>query len=124
MFIGFDCGTQGTKAIVLDEDGQALGRGNAARALIERDSDAREQHPLWGAATVAAARVALNEARLPGGEIRRVGVPGQQHGPVAPDGVGTVIRPAKPWNDAETAPENDRSFGGPAAPTPLSAQAS
>ncbi|MBP0650389.1 hypothetical protein J8J40_25410, partial [Mycobacterium tuberculosis] len=48
MFIGVDCGTQGTKALVVDEAGRVFGRGHATHGLIERDSGAREQHPsIW-----------------------------------------------------------------------------
>jgi sugar (pentulose or hexulose) kinase len=38
-----------------------------------------------------------------------------QHGLVVLDAAGTAIRPAKPWNDTETAPDNERlaaAFGG------------
>ncbi|TFW37393.1 hypothetical protein, partial [Pseudomonas fluorescens] len=35
LFLGIDCGTQGTKAIVLDAvSGQVLGQGAAAHKLI------------------------------------------------------------------------------------------
>jgi hypothetical protein len=46
-FLGIDCGTQGTKALVVDRDGVARGRGYAKHALIERESGAREQQPQW-----------------------------------------------------------------------------
>lgn len=119
MFIGVDCGTQGTKALVIDEDGRVHGRGHAAHSLIERDSGAREQHPsIWVEAMVAAVRMALGEAGVPADAIRCLGVSGQQHGLAVLDAAGTVIRPAKLWNDTETAPDNERlvaALGGPAA---------
>jgi xylulokinase len=119
MFIGVDCGTQGTKALVLDENGRVHGRGHAAHTLIERDSGAREQHPsIWVEAMVAAVRMALAEAAAPAEAIRCIGVSGQQHGLVVLDSAGAVIRPAKLWNDTETAPDNERivaALGGPAA---------
>ena len=95
------------------------GRGHAAHSLIERDSGAREQHPsIWVDAMIAAVRMALAEAALPAEAIKCLGVSGQQHGLAALDADGTVIRPAKLWNDTETAPDNERlvaAFGGPAA---------
>lgn len=119
MFIGVDCGTQGTKALVIDANGQVRGRGHAAHSLIERDSGAREQHPsIWVEAMVAAVRMALAEAAVPAKEIRCLGISGQQHGLVVLDAAGSVIRPAKLWNDTETAPDNERivaALGGPSA---------
>ena len=47
MYLGVDCGTQGTKSLLIDEEGVALGRGYAPHALIERESGAREQEPQW-----------------------------------------------------------------------------
>jgi xylulokinase len=42
MFLGIDCGTQGTKALLIDEQGTPLGRGYARHALIEGRNGARE----------------------------------------------------------------------------------
>jgi xylulokinase len=50
------------------------------------------------------------------GQVRAIGVSGQQHGLVVLDESLRVIRPAKLWNDTETAPENEELlalFGGP-----------
>jgi xylulokinase len=66
---------------------------------------------------VASVRMALNRSALPAGEIRRIGVSGQQHGLVVLDAAGTAIRPAEPSNDTKTAPDDERrvaAFGGPA----------
>jgi xylulokinase len=105
MFLGIDCGTQGTKALLLDADGTPVGRGYAPHRLIERATGAREQEPAWW---VDALREAVRQAMLsaPGAEVLAVGVSGQQHGLVVLDEQLAVIRPAKLWNDTETAPEN------------------
>jgi len=119
MFIGVDCGTQGTKALVVDAAGRVLGRGHATHVLIERDSGAREQHPsIWVDAMIASVRMALAEAAVPGDAIRAIGISGQQHGLVVLDKAGAVIRPAKLWCDTETAPDNEHlvaGLGGPKA---------
>lgn len=119
MYLGIDCGTQGTKALVLTKDGQVLGQGHAVHRLIERDNGAREQDPRWWvAAMVTAVRQALDRASVAGNQIRALGISGQQHGLVALDETGAPIRPAKLWNDTETAPENAElvaRLGGPAA---------
>ena len=36
---------------------------------------------------------------------RAIAVAGQQHGMVVLDGAGRVVRPAKLWNDTESAPD-------------------
>jgi xylulokinase len=105
MYLGVDCGTQGTKALLIDEEGRPLGRGYARHALIERTNGAREQEPAWW---VEALKVAVKEAlaQVPGAKVNALGVSGQQHGLVVLDEAKTVIRPAKLWNDTETAPQN------------------
>jgi xylulokinase len=104
-YLGIDCGTQGTKALVMDRDGNALGRGHATHALVEKPSGAREQEPAWW---VEALQTAIKQA-LTGVDptsVRAIGVSGQQHGLVVLDENRNVIRPAKLWNDTETAPQN------------------
>ena len=115
MYLGIDCGTQGTKALLLDDNGKALGRGYSPHALVEGASGAREQDPAWW---VEALRQAVTLALSSAGNavtVRALGVSGQQHGLVILDENLAVIRPAKLWNDTETAPQNsaliDR-FGG------------
>ena len=107
VYLGIDCGTQGTKALLVDERGRALGRGYARHDLVERASGAREQEPAWWvAALVSAVRQALQGAPQDV-RVRAVGVSGQQHGLVVLDERNEVIRPAKLWNDTETAAQNE-----------------
>jgi len=110
MFLGIDCGTQGTKAIVLDAvSGKVLGQGSAAHSMISGANGRREQDvQQWLAAFEQATREALIQADISGAEIQGIGVSGQQHGLVLLDSQGQVLRPAKLWCDTETAPENDR----------------
>ena len=118
MYLGIDCGTQGTKALLIDDSGKALGRGYSPHALIERASGAREQDPAWWVdALRQAVALALQAPAEPSG-VRALGVSGQQHGLVILDQNLQVIRPAKLWNDTETAPQNSaliKRFGGRAA---------
>lgn len=104
-FLGIDCGTQGTKALIIDSDGNALGQGYAPHQLIERPTGAREQDPAWW---VEALRTAVRQAlsTTDPKAVAAIGVSGQQHGLVILDEQLQVIRPAKLWNDTETAPEN------------------
>ncbi|WLQ16455.1 xylulokinase [Hahella aquimaris] len=108
MYVGVDCGTQGTKVVVLDPEREViLGEGYAPHALISDANGRREQHPEWWTqAFVASYRQALERAGIDSRGIRAIGVSGQQHGLVALDRHGEVIRPAKLWCDTETAPQN------------------
>lgn len=110
MYLGIDCGTQGTKALILDATtGQVRGRGSAAHTLVSEANGRREQDPAqWVDALIAASRAALAQAGIAGSQVKGVGVSGQQHGLVLLGAEGQVLRPAKLWCDTETAPENDR----------------
>ena len=114
MFLGIDCGTQGTKAVIADGDGHVLGRGYAKHALIERPTGAREQEPVWW---IEAAKTAILQAGATTSpqQVLSMSVSGQQHGLVVLDENKAVIRPAKLWNDTETSPQNQQLvdlFGG------------
>ncbi len=118
MFLGIDCGTQGTKALLVDADGVAHGRGYARHALIEDASGAREQRPEWWVQALRQAVKAALAQGASGEQVVGLGVSGQQHGLVVLDEEGEVIRPAKLWNDTETAPQNAlliERLGGPEA---------
>lgn len=117
MFLGIDCGTQASKALLVDEEGRSLGRGYAKHPLIERESGAREQEPQWWVhALKQSVLQALGGSRhVP---VLAIGVSGQQHGLVVLDEELRVIRPAKLWNDTETAEQNSalvERLGGPSA---------
>src|SRR2546427_10087212 len=77
---------------------------------------AKEQHPhTWRDATARAIRQALKAAKAGAAEVKAIGVSGQQHGFVALDKAGQVIRPAKLWCDTSTAAECEeimRKLGG------------
>lgn len=110
LFLGIDCGTQGTKALILDaRSGKVLGQGAAAHSLISAANGRREQDPAqWLEALTLATRLALLAANVSGQEILGIGVSGQQHGLVLLDEQGQVLRPAKLWCDTETSAENQR----------------
>lgn len=114
LFLGIDCGTQGTKAIVADQEGKIYGRGYARHQLIELPNGAREQNPQWWIdAMVISVRSAVQN--LDASQIVALSVSGQQHGLVVMDESHAVLRPAKLWNDTQTAPENEeiiRLLGG------------
>ena len=117
LWLGLDVGTQGTKALLVDVEGegQILGSGAAAYGLIEGlPAGHMEQHPsTWIAAIQAAVQAALaDSARAAGASaeeaaqrVKGIGVSGQQHGAVLLDGNHGPVRAAKLWCDTSTAKE-------------------
>ncbi len=118
LVIGIDSGTQSTKALVFDVRAKkVIGTGSVKYDLLPNlPAGAKEQHPhTWRDATAKAIKQALKAAGATAGEVRAIGVSGQQHGFVPLDKNGDVIRPAKLWCDTATAAECDeimRSVGG------------
>lgn len=110
LYLGIDCGTQGTKALVLDsQSGQVLGLGTGAHTLIQGENGRREQDTgQWLEALQIATRQALDNAGVSGLQIQGIGVSGQQHGLVLLDADGNVLRPAKLWCDTESSAENQQ----------------
>jgi len=92
LFLGFDVGTQGTKALVIDgARSEVVARASRGYGLLPGLPPGHmEQHPdTWLEAVAATGREVL----------------GQQHGCVVLDGAGQVVRPAKLWCDTATAAE-------------------
>ncbi len=110
MYLGIDCGTQGTKAVLFDpKSGQVIGRGHSPHELIVNTNGRREQNAAWW---IDALKVAVAGAIKSSGrsacDVAAIAVSGQHHGLVMLDGDGRVLRDVKLWNDTETAEENDR----------------
>lgn len=120
LLIGIDSGTQSTKALVVDaKSGKVLGEASEAYDLIPNlPAGAKEQDPeTWRKATANSIRKALKTAKAKAGEVRAIGISGQQHGFVPLDKKGKVIRPAKLWCDTSTIAECEeitRQLGGSA----------
>ena len=103
-YLGIDCGTQSTKAVLRDPStGAVLAVGRASHELIERGDGTSEQDPSWWVdALQIAVRDAMRDERV---EVSGIGVSGQQHGLVVLDALGRPVRAAKLWNDTSTAAE-------------------
>src|SRR5687767_8170801 len=106
LFLGFDVGTQGTKALLVDAERTAIvARAHTSYGLLPGLPPGHaEQHPdTWIDAVRSTARVVLRG--VDPSRVAGVGVAGQQHGCVVLDERGAVIRPAKLWCDTATAAE-------------------
>ncbi len=111
LLVGIDSGTQSTKALVVDaKNGKVLGNASESYDLIPNlPPGAKEQDPaVWIKATRNSIRKALKQAGVRAGEVKAIGVSGQQHGFVPLDATGEVIRPAKLWCDTSTSAECDQ----------------
>ncbi len=120
IFLGMDCGTQSTKTIAFDfEAGRLI--ASAARAcgfVPGLPPGAMEQNPGdWVVAADETIREVLGQLGARKSDVRGIGVSGQQHGLVALDAAGEVVRPAKLWCDTTTAAQCraiEDHFGGAA----------
>lgn len=102
--LGIDIGTSGTKALIMNEEGRALGSGTVDYPLSTPQPGWAEQNPEdWWRATVAAIRAACERAQVAPEAIAGVGLSGQMHGSVFLDEDGQVLRPAILWCDQRTA---------------------
>jgi len=119
IYLGIDCGTQGTKTVALDGDTGKIVASSTQNydVLPGLPPGYAEQHPAtWAAAmdfTVSEVLKLLGDRRR---KVAGIGVSGQQHGFVALDAQAQVIRPAKLWCDTSTVEECNlfrEHFGGP-----------
>ncbi|HYY09781.1 MAG TPA: FGGY family carbohydrate kinase, partial [Kineosporiaceae bacterium] len=94
LVAGVDSSTQSCKVVIRDADsGELVRQGRAGHP------EGTEVHPdAWWAALEQAAAAAGGLA-----DVSAVAVGGQQHGMVALDESGRVVRPALLWNDTRSA---------------------
>ncbi len=100
LVAGVDSSTSACKVQVRDADtGELVASGRAPHPPTTPPRS--EQHPAdWWAAFEAALRPDRGLSRP-----AAIAVGGQQHGLVVLDDAGEVLRPAKLWNDTESAPD-------------------
>jgi len=120
LYMGIDSGTQGTKAVIFDQASSTIiAESYHAHELLQDNEGTREQEPAWwidSCETIIAE--VLKHPDVDPGDIRAIGVSGQQHGFVPLDQAGNVIRAAKLWCDTATTVQSEtitRRVGGPAA---------
>jgi xylulokinase len=102
--IGIDIGTTGTKAVLIDAAGAVRARSTHEYPLHTPRPGWAEQDPTdWWRAAVAAIGDVMRSSGLRPGEIKGLGLSGQQHGSVFLDADGEVIREALLWCDQRTA---------------------
>ena len=107
-FLGIDVSTTGSKALLVDENGQVISTAVAPHTLQTPKPLWSEQDPReWWQASAKAVRAVLKQAGVSGESVQAVGLTGQMHGLVLLDGQGQVLRPAILWNDQRTQAQCD-----------------
>ncbi len=102
LVLGVDSSTQSTKVELRDaDDGRLIAAGRAPHPPTVPPRSEQDPGAWWSALRAAV-------ASLPSVEIAAVAVAAQQMGLVTLDALGNVVRPAKLWNDTESAPQSLR----------------
>tara|TARA_R110002020_G_scaffold279687_13_gene495465 strand:+ start:67 stop:1527 length:1461 start_codon:yes stop_codon:yes gene_type:complete len=100
VYLGFDLGTSGLRALLVDGDGAVIGSAEAAFDVSHPRPGWSEQDPAhWIAACdkAMAALKAAHPAEL--AALRGIGLSGHMHGATLLDAAGAVLRPCILWND-------------------------
>jgi len=99
LIAGVDCSTQSTKVLIVDADGGEVVASGRAPHEVTGSGGARETDPetWWSALREALAQTDHHE------DVASISIGGQQHGLVVLDEHGRPLRPAKLWNDTESA---------------------
>ena len=100
LVVGVDSSTSACKVEVRDADtGAVVASGRAAHPPTAPPCSEQHPHDWWSAFVAACLQAGIPARHRPAA----IAVAGQQHGLVALDVRGEVVRPAKLWNDTESA---------------------
>ncbi|MGC2637175.1 MAG: xylulokinase [Acidobacteriaceae bacterium] len=107
MFLGMDVGTGGTRAVLINEQGQLIASASAEHApfRVAHPGWAEQDPEDWWRAAQESIRAVL--AQAPGTKIDALSLTGQMHGAVMLDKEGRVLRPSLIWCDTRTQPQCD-----------------
>lgn len=107
-YLGIDCSTTATKAILIDEAGAVVGVAASEYPYETPKPLWSQQDPdLWWRATVQSIRQVVSRSGVSPQAVKGIGLTGQMHGLVLLDKEGAVLRPAILWNDQRTQAQCD-----------------
>ena len=102
LVLGVDSSTQSTKVEVRDADtGALVATGQAPHPRTTPPRSEQDPAAWWTALVDAIGQTGQRD-------LAAISIAGQQHGMVVTDDAGAVLRPAKLWNDTESAPQAAR----------------
>ncbi len=108
LVAGVDSSTSACKIEVRDADtGELVASGRAPHPPTTPPRSEQDPQSWWTAFEAAGHQAGIFGPNRPAA----IAVGGQQHGLVALDAAGEVVRPAKLWNDTESAPDAERLVG-------------
>lgn len=106
LFLGIDVSTTGSKALLINRDGEVVGSATTPHLLSTPQPLWSEQQPEdWQRAVSASVRQVLLQANVSGEAVSAIGLTGQMHGLVLLDEQKQTLRPAILWNDQRCADE-------------------
>ena len=106
LFLGLDVSTTGSKALLVDGQGQVVSSATTPHPISIPHPLWSEQDPHdWWQSSQQSIRKAMAEVGAQGADILAIGLTGQMHGLVLLDAQNRVLRPAILWNDQRTALE-------------------
>ena len=101
LVVGVDSSTTSCKVQVRDADsGTLVASGRAPHPLTTPPRSEQDPHAWEAAFSLASATAGVQDLRP-----AALSIAAQQHGAVVVDDHGAVVRPAKLWNDTESAPD-------------------
>jgi len=108
-WLGIDIGTGGSRALLVDKKGAVKASFTAPHddMKMERPLWAEQRPENWWQAAQQAIQGVLAEAKVPGKQVKGVGLSGQMHGLVLLDENNAVIRPALIWCDQRSQAQVD-----------------
>ena len=108
-FLGMDVGTGGTRAVLVNQQGQVIASAASEHAPFRSPHPGwAEQDPEdWWRAAQEAIRGVLAASGVATSGIGAIGLTGQMHGAVMLDANGHVLRPSLIWCDQRTQPQCD-----------------
>ncbi|MGI8662985.1 MAG: FGGY family carbohydrate kinase [Acidimicrobiales bacterium] len=102
LVMGVDSSTRSTKLEVRDaDDGTLVASGQAPHPDARPPRSEQDPRSWWNALLSAITEAGVRD-------VAALSVAAQQHGMVALDAAGAVLRPAKLWNDIESTPDAAR----------------
>jgi xylulokinase len=107
VFLGMDVGTGGTRAVLVNEQGQLIASASVEHApfRVPHPGWAEQDPEDWWRAAQQSIREVLAAAHHP--RVEAAGLTGQMHGAVMLDKDGRVLRPSLIWCDTRTQPQCD-----------------